>query len=159
MRDLDEMGPVDYLVVEFPRNTMNGQVAPLLVDLVDRGVIRIIDLVFVTTESDGSVNIAQIADLDGDGSLDLGTFHGASAGLLDEDDVRAAGKVLQPGSVGALLVYENVWAAPLAVALRKNGAQLVANGRIPVQGLIAALDAAETAEAAKGTEPTASTKG
>jgi hypothetical protein len=140
---LEEMGPIDYMVVEFPGSRMTGEGLPLLVDLVDKGIIRILDLVFVKKELDGSVNGIAITDLDGDGKLDLAVFEGASSGLLDDDDIADAGGVLEPGSSAGILVYENVWAAPFASALRRAGAQLVANGRIPVQALLAAVDAAE----------------
>jgi hypothetical protein len=138
------MGPVDYLVVEFPGNRMTGEGFPLLVDLVDRGLIRILDLVFVRKESDGAITAVEIADFDGDGELDLAVFEGASSGLLDEDDLADAGGILEPGSSAGILVYENVWAAPLASALRRGGGQLVASGRIPVQALLAAVEAAES---------------
>ena len=141
--DLDQMGPIDYLVVEFPGNKMTGEAFPLLVDLVDRGIIRIIDLVFVRKDRDGSVAGLAIADLDGDGELDLAVFEGATSGLLGDDDIDEAGGVLEPGSSAGVLVYENVWAAPFAAAMRRGGGQLVASGRIPVQALLAALDAAE----------------
>ena len=144
--DLDEMGPIDYLVVEFPGSRMTGEGLPLLVDLVDRGIIRILDLVFVMKELDGSVHGVAIADLDGDGELDLAVFAGASSGLLGEDDIEDAGTVLEPGSSAGILVYENVWAAPFARALRRGGGQLVASGRIPVQALLAAVDAADTTD-------------
>jgi uncharacterized membrane protein len=144
------MGPVDYLVVEFPGNRMTGEGLPLLVDLVDRGLIRILDLVFVKKEEDGSVAAIQIADLDGDGQLDLAVFEGASSGLLDDDDLADAGGVLEPGSSAGILVYENVWAAPFAAALRRGGGQLVASGRIPVQALLAAVDSAESVESTSG---------
>ena len=142
--DVAEMGPVDYLVVEFPGSQMTGEGFPLLVDLVDRGLIRILDLVFVTKGSDGSVAAMEIADLDGDGSLDLAVFEGASSGLIGEDDLAEAGGVLEAGSSAGILVYENVWAAPFAAALRRGGGQLVASGRIPVQDLVAAVDAADS---------------
>lgn len=142
--DVSEMGPVDYLVVEFPGNRMTGEGFPLLVDLVDRGLIRILDLVFVRKESDGAITAVEIADFDGDGELDLAVFEGASSGLLDEDDLADAGGILEPGSSAGILVYENVWAAPLASALRRGGGQLVASGRIPVQALLAAVEAAES---------------
>ena len=146
--DIDEMGPIDYIVVEFPGSRMTGEGMPLLLDLVDRGIIRILDLVFVMKNLDGSVQGIAIADLDGDGELDLAAFEGASSGLLDEEDVQEGGAVLEPGSSAAILVYENVWAGPFASALRRGGGQLVASGRIPVQALLAALEAAESADSA-----------
>jgi hypothetical protein len=123
---------------------MTGEGLPLLVDLVDRGIIRILDLVFVKKELDGSISGLAIADLDQDGKLDLAVFEGAASGLLDQDDLDQAGGVLEPGSSAGILVYENRWAAPFARALRRGGAQMVASGRIPVQALLASLDAAET---------------
>jgi Family of unknown function (DUF6325) len=148
--DVEEMGPIDYMVVEFPGSRMTGEGLPLLVDLVDRGLIRILDLVFVMKEEDGTVNAIQIADLDGDGELDLAVFEGASSGLLGDDDLADAGGVLEAGSSAGILVYENVWAAPFAAALRRGGGQLVASGRIPVQALIAAVDSAEAVESTSG---------
>jgi len=141
--DLDETGPIDYLVVEFPGNRMTGEAFPLLVDLVDRGLIRILDLVFVRKETDGSVAGLELADFDSDGQLDLAVFEGASSGLLGEDDIKEAGDVLEPGSSAGILVYENVWAGPFAAAVRRSGGQLVASGRIPIQAVLAALEAAE----------------
>ncbi|MBK3626554.1 DUF1269 domain-containing protein [Streptomyces sp. MBT49] len=134
------MGPIDYLVVEFPGNRMTGEGFPLLVDLVDRGLIRILDLLFVRKDEDGSVVGMEIADLTGDGALDLAVFEGASSGLLGQDDIAEAGGALEPGNSAAILVYENLWAAPFAAALRRGGAQLVASGRIPVPAVLAALD-------------------
>jgi hypothetical protein len=122
---------------------MTGKGLPMLVDLVDRGIIRIIDLVFVKKELDGSVRGMAIADLDRDGQLDLAVFEGASSGLLGQDDLDEAGGALEPGSSAGILVYENRWAAPLAREIRRGGGQLVASGRIPVQAVLAALDAAE----------------
>jgi len=146
MNDLEEMGPVDYLVIEFPGSRMTGEGLPLLVDLVDRGIIRLLDLTFVMKELDGTVRGVTIADLDEDGKLDLAVFEGASSGLIGQDDIDEASGALEPGSSAALLIYENTWAAPLATALRRGGAQLVAGGRIPIQAILAALDAAEQAE-------------
>jgi hypothetical protein len=146
--DLDEMGPIDYLVVEFPGNRMTGEGFPLLVDLVDRGIIRILDLLFVRKELDGSVSAVELTDLDADGTLDLAVFEGASSGMLGQDDVDEAGGVLEPGSSAGILVYENVWAAPLARAMRRGGGRLVASGRIPAQAVLASLDATEV-----GAEP------
>lgn len=144
--DIEDMGPVDYLVVEFPGNRMTGEGFPLLLDLVDRGVIRILDLLFVQKDDDGSVVGLELADLDGDGRLDLSVFEGVSSGLLGQDDIEEAGMALEPGNAAGILVYENLWAAPFARALRRGGAQLVAGGRIPVQALLASLDAAEATE-------------
>ena len=143
--DLDHMGPIDYLVLEFPGNKMTGEAFPLLVDLVDRGLIRILDLVFIRRETDGSVVGLELSDVDGDGTLDLSVFEGATSGLLDEDDIQEAGDVLEPGSSAGILVYENLWAAPFASAVRRSGGQLVASGRIPVQAMLAALNGDESA--------------
>ncbi|MET9931370.1 MULTISPECIES: DUF6325 family protein [unclassified Streptomyces] len=140
---VSEMGPVDYLVLEFPGNRMTGEGLSHLLDLVDRHVIRVLDLCFVRKDTDGSVTGLEIADLDGDGELDLAVFDGASSGLLGEDDLREAATVLEPGSSAGVIVYENLWAAPLAAALRRGGARMVAGGRIPAEDLLASLDAAE----------------
>ena len=139
--NLDEAGPIDYIVVEFPGNKMTGEGFPILLDLVDQGIIRILDLVFVTKDADGNIAGIAIADLDGDGELDLAVFEGVSSGLLGDDDIAEAGTALEPNSSAGILVYENLWAAPFATALRRGGAQLVASGRIPVQAILAALDA------------------
>src|SRR5262245_27525675 len=147
MNDLDQMGPIDYLVIEFPGSRMTGEGLPLLVDLVERGIIRIIDLMFVQKREDGSVVGMELAHFDSDGQLDLAVFEGVSSGVLGPDDIAETGGILEPGSTAALMVYENVWAAPLAVAIRKGGGQLIASGRIPVQALLAALDAAEAGDA------------
>lgn len=143
--EADVMGPVGYLVVEFPGNKMTGEGLPILVDLVDRGLIRILDLIFVTKDEDGTVSAAELRDFDGDGELDLAVFDGASSGLLSDEDVAEGGGVLEPGSSGAVLVYENRWAAPFTAALRRGGAQLVAAGFIPQDDLLASLDASELA--------------
>jgi hypothetical protein len=139
------VGPIDYLVVEFPGNRMTGEGFPLLVDLVDRGLIRILDLTFIRKDVDGSVTGLEIGDLTGDGELDLAVFEGASSGLLGQDDLVEAAAALEPGNSAAVLIYENLWAAPFAAALRRGGAELVASGRIPVPADLAALEAAETA--------------
>ena len=143
--DLEEMGPVDYLIIEFPDGEPKGKAAPLLVDLVDRGLIRILDLMFIVKGEDGTVARYEIADFDGDGKLDFAVFEGASSGLLGDDDRDEAGNALEPGAAAAVLVFENRWAAPFAKAVRESGGQLVAFGRIPVQALLASLEAAEAA--------------
>jgi hypothetical protein len=139
------IGPVDYLVVEFPGSKLTGEAFPILVDLVERGIIHILDLLFVKKEMDGRVVGLAIADLDHDGELDLAVFEGASSGLLGQSEIDEAGGTLEPGSSAAILVYENAWAAPFATALRHSGAEVIASGRIPVPELMAALDMAEAA--------------
>ena len=144
MDDEIEMGPIDYIVVEWPPEKQpTGEAFPLLVDLVDRGLIRVIDLAFVHKEQDGRVMAMNIGDLDQDGSPEFAVFEGASSGLMGQDDFDEAGNALEPGSSAAILLYENTWAAPFATALRKGGAQLVAYGRVPVNALLQALDTAE----------------
>ena len=145
--DLEETGPIDYLVVEFPGSRMTGEGLPLLVDLVEKGIIRVLDLVFVTRGTDGSITALEVSDFDGDGQLDLAIFEGVSSGLLDEDDISEATSVIEPGNSAGILVYENVWAGPLAAAIRRGGGQLVASGRIPIQAILAQLDAMESADA------------
>jgi hypothetical protein len=135
------MGPIDYVVVEFPGSRLTGRAFPMLVDLVERGIIRIIDLMFIRKEMDGSIRGLTIADLDHDGTLDLAIFEGAASGLLGATEMGEAGGALEPGNSAAVLVYENVWAAPFAAELRRSGAELVAAGRIPADEVIAALDA------------------
>ncbi len=136
------MGPIDYLIVEWPGRQPTGEAVPHLIDLIDRGLIRILDLAFIAKAEDGSVAALELTDL-GD---EIAAFEGASSGLLGDDDVAEAGSALEPGTSAALLVYENRWAAPFAAAVRRSGGQLVASGRIPVQDVLAALDAVEAAE-------------
>jgi hypothetical protein len=139
---LEEMGPIDYVVLEWQGERPNGEVAPLLVDLVDRGIIRILDIGFATKDRDGTVSGFDLKELP-DGGPAFSAFHGASSGILGEDDLQDAGSVLEPGTSAAVLVWENRWAAPVATALRRSGGQLVASGRIPVQAILASLDAIE----------------
>ena len=136
-----DMGPIDYILVEWPGRQPNGEVAPHLVDLVDRGLIRILDLAFIAKDEDGNVAGLELADL-GDGAAELSVFEGASSGLLSDDDVSDAAAALEPGTSAALLVFENTWAGPFAAAVRRSGGQLVARGRIAVQAVLAAMDAA-----------------
>ena len=142
---LNEMGPIDYMVIEWPREQPNGTVVPKIIDLVDRGIIRIIDIAFVGKDAGGAVYAMELSDFDGDGTF--AAFEGASSGIIGDDELTEAGSALESGTSAAVLIWENRWAAPVAVALRESGAQLVASGRIPVQGIIAALDATESADA------------
>ncbi len=137
-----EIGPIDYILVEWPGRQPNGEVAPHLVDLVERGLIRILDLLFVAKDEDGAVAVLEISDLGGE-VAELAVFEGASSGLLGDEDVEEAGAVLEPGTSAALLVFENSWAAPFVGAVRRSGGELVASGRIPAEDVLAALDAAE----------------
>jgi hypothetical protein len=128
------------VIVEFPGNQMTGEGLPILVDLVDRGIIRILDLLFVTNDG-GTLTAIDISDVDGDGDLDLTIFEGASSGLLDDSDLADAAGVIEPGSSAAILVFENSWAAGFTQALRNGGAELVAAGYIPQDVLLESLDA------------------
>jgi Family of unknown function (DUF6325) len=138
--ELEEMGPIDYVVLEWPAQQPTGEVGPMIIDLADRGIIRILDIAFLAKGTDGSVAAIDLSELDADGFSD---FEGASSGLLGSDDLRDAAAALEPGTSAAVLVWENRWAAPVAVALRRSGGQLVASGRIPVQAILASLDAVE----------------
>jgi hypothetical protein len=137
----EPLGPIGYLIVEFPGNKFTGEGLPALVDLVDRGIIRILDLMLATRDADGTLRALDISDLDGDGQLDLAVFEGASSGLLDASDLADAAPVIEPGSSAGILVYENRWAIPFVEALRGADANLVAAGFIPQDALLASLDA------------------
>ncbi|MFW0787159.1 DUF6325 family protein [Gordonia sp. CPCC 206044] len=132
-----ELGPIDYVVVEWADRQPSGEAIPHLVDLVDRGIIRILDLVFVTKDADGTVAEIAIDQL----GAQFAVLEGANADLVGPDDVAEAASVLEPGTSAAILVYENSWAGPFAAALRRNGAQMVASGRIPIDALVETLDA------------------
>jgi len=140
--DFEEMGPIDYIVIEWPAQQPTGEVAPLIIDLVDRGIIRVLDIAFLAKGEDGSVAALDLSTLNGDGG-GFEEFEGASSGLLGDEDLEEAAAALEPGTSAAILVWENRWAAPVAVAVRKSGGQLVASGRIPVQAILASLDAVE----------------
>ena len=140
---LDELGPIDYIVIEWPGGQPKGEALPHLLELVDRGIIRILDIAVMAKDADGTVGALDLADLAADDAF--GEFAGAASGLLAQDDLEEAAGVLQPGTAAAVLVWENRWAAPFAVAVRRSGGQLVASGRIPVQAIAAQLDALEAA--------------
>ena len=139
----EEMGPIDYLVMEWPGDQpVTGEVMPRLLDLVDRGIIRILDLAFIVKDEDGTVTAMDLVEL-AQASEGLAAFEGASSGLIGQDDLQEAAAAVEPGTVAAVLVWENRWAAPVAAALRRSGGDLVATGRIPVQAILASLDATE----------------
>ncbi|MDF1602094.1 DUF6325 family protein [Nocardioides sp. YIM 152315] len=142
-----DVGPIDYLAVELPGARLQGRGLDALIDLTDRGIIRILDLVVATVGADGSVAAMAIADMDGDGELDLAVFEGVRSGLLDDDDIAQSAALVEPGNAVALLVYENTWAGPFVSAMREAGAEVVASGRIPAADVAAALDALESANA------------
>jgi len=142
-RSLDELGPVDYLIVEFPEGQQNftGEGIDELLRLHDAGIIRVMDILILSKDADGTIDAMEIDDLDELG--DLRRIEAELAQTLAEDDVVNLAAAMDPGTVAGVLVYENVWAAPFASAMRRAGGQLIANGRIPIQAIIAAVEADE----------------
>jgi hypothetical protein len=143
---VDELGPVDWIVVEFPGSRFKGEIAPALDDLAARGIIRVLDLLLIRKDDDGSVEFFELSDLDESEIGTLRLYETALAMLLSEEDVAAVAAAVEPGSTAALLVWENSWAAPFASAVRHAGGQLAASGRIPVQALLAAIEEDENEE-------------
>ena len=144
--DDDELGPIDIIVIGYPAGApMTGEAIPIFLDLVDRGIIRVLDALFVLKAEDGTVSGFDANDLNVKDVGDFEVLQGASSGLLGGDDVETAGEALDPGSAAVMIVYENRWAAPFASAVRRNGGVVIASERIPVKDVIDALDAAEAA--------------
>ena len=142
----EELGPVDIVVIAYPADApMTGEAIPIVLDLVERGIIRVLDVLLVMQNEDGTFSGFEATDLGADRIGDLKVFEGASTGLLGEEDVTTAGEALEPGSAAVMIVYENRWAAPFAAAVRRNGGVVIDNQRIPAADLMAALDAAEAA--------------
>jgi hypothetical protein len=143
---LDELGPVDYLILEFPAKAANftGEMAQELLTLVNNGTIRIIDLIILVKDDDGSIDAMELEDIEDLG--ELRTLEGELAELLAEEDVVNLAAAMDPGSTAGVIVYENLWAAPFASAARRSGGQLIADGRIPVQAIIAAIEADQALE-------------
>ena len=157
---VDELGPVDWIVVEFPGSRFNGQIAPALLDLVQRDLVRVLDLLVLKKDADGSLEAFELSDLDEGEIGELRTYESELAMLLSEEDVTSLAAAIEPGSSAAVLIWENTWAAPFASAVRRSGGQLVASGRIPIQALLAAIEADEKEEAAEdGTEQLATAEG
>ncbi|HKC26857.1 MAG TPA: DUF6325 family protein [Jatrophihabitans sp.] len=146
-RDVAGTGPISYLVVEFPGNKMTGEGFSALVDLVDRGLITVLDLTFLTKDLDGNMQAVELRDLDHDGTFDLAVFEGASSGLIDQSDLAEASSAIEAGSSAGVLIIENRWAAGFVDALRRGGAELVAAGYVPQDALAASLDMAEATNA------------
>jgi Family of unknown function (DUF6325) len=143
---IEEIGPVDIVVIAYPADApMTGEAVPLVLDLVDRGIIRVLDVLFVMENEDGTFSGFEATDVESDKIGDLKVFEGASTGLLGDDDVATASEALEPGSAAVMIVYENRWAAPFVAAVRRNGGIVVDNQRIPAQDLMEALEAADTA--------------
>lgn len=137
---VDELGPVDWIVVEFPGSRFKGEIVPALEDLVERGIVRILDLLIMKKDEDGNLEAFELSDLDDSELGSLRSYETELAMLLSEDDVHAVAAAVEPGSTAAVLVWENSWAAPFASAVRRAGGQLVASGRIPVQALLAVIE-------------------
>jgi hypothetical protein len=142
-----DVGPIDFLAVEFPGARLTGASLEALLDLVERQVIRVLDLRVAKVSEDGTVTAVAITDLDGDGTLDLAVFEGVESGLLDEEDLHSSASLVAPGNAVALLLYENTWAGPFVSALRSQGAEVIASGRIPAADVIEALEQLEAADA------------
>jgi hypothetical protein len=138
-----EMGPIDYVLIEWP-GPPTGEGATILADLVDRGIIRLLDIAFISKAEDGSVTAMELDALSKE-VPELTVFEGASSGLLGEEDHNEAAEALEPGTNAALILFENRWAAPFVAAVRRAGGQMVATGRIPAQEVLDALDAVEAA--------------
>lgn len=142
-------GPVDYLVVELPAARLDGDGLAHLLDLVEHGIIQILDLVVAIVDPDG-FTVVELKDLDGDGVLDLAIFDGARSGLLDEEDIAQGASLVAPGNAVGLLLYEHSWARPFVTAMRAAGADVIASGRIPASAVEDALDALDAREGARG---------
>jgi Family of unknown function (DUF6325) len=143
VEDSDALGPISYVIVEFPGAKMSGEGLAELVRLVDLGIVRLLDLQFVLRRADGSIEAVELDALDLDGSFDMTIFEGASSGLLDESDLSDAQAAIEPGAAAAILIFENRWATPFVQALRRSDAELVAAGYIPHDALVASLDATD----------------
>ena len=140
MADLEQMGSIDYLIIEAPGKEINGELVPPILDLVDRRLVRILDVLVIVKRGEGDFEALTTSDLEAGGLGDIGALSGASSGLLDADDAAKAAGVMQENSLGLLLVYENLWSRDFGIAARKAGGQLVAYGHIPTQALVAALE-------------------
>lgn len=158
MTELD-VGPIDYLALEFPGSRLRGQGLAALLDLVERGIIRILDLRVARRTEDGDVVALALSDLDHDGSLDLAVFEGVGSGLLDDEDLSEGVALVAPGSAVGLIVYENTWAGPFVTAMRDVGAHVIASGRIPVEDVVAALDALEAEQSSPSATPAQTREG
>jgi Family of unknown function (DUF6325) len=142
----EAFGPIDVVVIGYPADApKTGEAVPILLDLVDRGIVRVLDALYVQKDADGTFSGIDLADLDQDTAGDLTAFAGASTGLIHDDDVALAAAEIEPGSAAVMIVYENRWAAPFVAAVHRNGGVVIANERINAQVLYDALEASEAA--------------
>jgi len=156
---VDELGPVDWIVVEFPGSRFNGQIVPALVDLVQRDLVRVLDLLVLKKDDDGTLEAFELSNLDDKEVGELRSYESELAMLLSEEDVTSLAAAIEPGSSAGVVVWENTWAAPFASAVRRSGGQLVASGRIPTQALLAAIEAEQQQQAADEPTEFAATEG
>ena len=157
--NLDELGSIDWIVVEFPGSKLNGTIAPILASYVDRGLIRVLDLLFLKKDEDGSFEAFEATDLEDSEVGELRALETEMAMILSEQDVADLAETIEPGSSAAVLVWENLWSAPFGAAVRHAGGQLAASGRIPIQALIAAMEADDAEEATDLVEATPTNEG
>ena len=144
-----DLGPVDIVVIGFPPDApRTGDAIPIFVDMVDRGIIRVLDVLMVQKDSEGTVSGLEIADLDGDRYPELVVFQGARSGILGDEDATAAGKGIEAGEAAVLICFENAWAAPFVSAVRRNGGHVLAFQRVPAQEVVDAAEAVDPAAAA-----------
>ena len=156
---VDELGPVDWIVVEFPGSRFNGEIVPALVDLVQRDLVRVLDLLVLKKDDDGTLEAFELSNLDDKEVGELRSYESELAMLLSEEDVTSLAAAIEPGSSAGVVVWENNWAAPFASAVRRSGGQLVASGRIPTQALLAAIEAEQQQQAADEPTEFAATEG
>ena len=147
------VGPIDYLAVEFPAARLEGKAMEAIVDLVEAGIIRVLDMRVAIVDADGVMSAVALTDLDGDGMLDLAVFEGIESGLLDDEDLQQSASLIAPGNGVGLIVYENTWAGPFVAALREVGAEVISSGRIPATEVLDALDRLEASEGAGAGQP------
>ena len=147
------VGPIDYLAVEFPAARLEGKAMQAIVDLVEAGIIRVLDMRVAIVDEDGVMSAVALTDLDGDGTLDLAVFEGIESGLLDDDDLQQSASLIAPGNGVGLIVYENTWAGPFVAALREVGAEVISSGRIPATEVLDALDRLEASEPTEAGQP------
>lgn len=139
--DDDAIGPIDFILIELDPDKLRGEAAAALLDLVEAGVVRLLDVALLAKDADGDVAAIDLAEAAAEAAGDFGAIAGAQSGLLSDEDLAEAGDALEPGKVGAIIVYENAWAAPFAAAVRRAGGELIASARIPAQDVLGALDA------------------